>query len=73
LITDTDFKRRKNPKEAIQSKEIFYTIAIMALVVLAVHITCLFFFSSQFNSQLANFRTMKDEALSTTTVYHTSA
>lgn len=73
LIRESDFKRRKNPKEAIQSREIVYSIAVIAVMGLLLHLTCLFVFEAQFNSQLADFQTMKDQTISTTTVYHTSA
>lgn len=73
LVSETDFKRRKNPKEAIQSKEIVYSIALMVVLGLAVHLSCLLLFETQFSSQLTDFQTMKNQAISTTTVYHTSA
>ena len=44
LNNDSDFKRRKNPKEPIQSKEIVYSIAVIAILGLTVHLSCLFFF-----------------------------
>jgi len=44
LNNECDFKRRKNPKEPIQSKEIEYSIAVIAILGLAVHLSCLFFF-----------------------------
>ena len=72
LIPDSDFKRRKNPKQAMQSKEIIYTIIVMALLGLALHLLCLFTFAATFRSDLVSFQTMKDQAISTTTVFHTS-
>ena len=50
-----------------------YSIAVMATLGLALHLTCLFLFEKQLNTQLATFQTMKEQTISTTSIYLTSS
>ena len=58
-----DFKKRKNPKEAILSREIVYTIGAITILGLIIHLTCLFFFSQQFVAQIDNFTTLQTQGI----------
>ena len=55
LLSVTDSKKRKNPKEPILSREVVYSIGTMVAVGIIIHLTCLFFFSSQYATQISNF------------------
>jgi hypothetical protein len=63
LASGNDFKKRKNPKEAILSREIVYTIGAITVVGLIIHLTCLLFFSQQFVSQIGNFTTIESQGI----------
>lgn len=63
LASGSDFKKRKNPKEAILSREIVYTIGAFTVVGLVIHLTCLFLFSQQFTSQIGNFTTLGQQGM----------
>jgi hypothetical protein len=63
LASGSDFKKRKNPKEAILSREIVYTIGGITILGLFIHLTCLFFFSQQFVVQISNFTTLQTQGI----------
>jgi len=58
-----DFKKRKNPKEAILSREIVYTIGAITIIGLIIHLTCLFFFSQKIVAQIDNFITLQTQGI----------
>lgn len=72
LVSVTEVKKRKNPKEAILSREIVYTIGAFTVIGLIIHLTCLFFFSQQFLSQVSNFSTMKTQGIAIESLYSES-
>jgi hypothetical protein len=63
LASGSDFKKRKNPKEAILSREIVYTIGGITILGLFIHITCLFLFSQQFVAQISKFTTLQTQGI----------
>jgi hypothetical protein len=72
LTTNTDYKKRKNPKDAVLSSEIIYAIVGITIVGLAIHMTCLFFFSQQFSGSLSNFQVFVSQSMTITSPYHAS-
>ncbi len=72
LSTNSDFKKRKNPKDAVLSSQIIYAIVGITVAGLAIHMTCLFFFSQQFSGSLYNFQVFVNQSMTITSPYHSS-
>ena len=73
LLAVNDSKKRKNPKEPILSREVIYSIGTITAIGIIIHLTCLFFFSSQFSTQINNFSTMKTQGIAVQSLYSESA
>lgn len=72
LLSASETKRRKNPKEPMLSKEVVYSIGTIAAVGIIVHLTCLFFFSSHYSSQINNFQKMNSQGVAAQSLYSQS-
>ena len=72
LLQEFDKKKRKNPKEAVMSKQIVYGIGIAMVVGIMGHIVCLILFSMEFGTQIDNFESMVDQTEAINSIYSES-
>lgn len=70
MIPIVHSRKRKHPKEAAISNERTSTVIVLAVLALTIHLSCLFFFSAQYDAHFVSFKKMRKNSNALLKVYN---